>query len=30
LGRSLCFDVRGPVGVRKSLPKAIKKINDYL
>tara|TARA_B100000965_G_scaffold199380_1_gene166453 strand:+ start:1103 stop:3181 length:2079 start_codon:yes stop_codon:yes gene_type:complete len=30
LGRSLCFDIRGPVGVRKSLPKAIKKINNYL
>ena len=30
LGRSLCFDIRGPIGIRKSLPKAIKEINNYL
>ena len=29
LGRSLCFDIRGPIGARKSVPKAIKKINEY-
>ena len=30
LGRTLCFDIRGPIGVRESVPKAIKKINSYL
>ncbi len=30
LGRTLCFDIRGAIGVRESVPKAIKKINNYL
>ncbi len=30
LGRTLCFDIRGAIGIRKSVPKAINKINNYL
>ena len=30
LGRTLCFDIRGPIGVKESVPKAIEKINNYL
>ena len=30
LGRTLCFDIRGAIGVRESVPKAIQKINNYL